>query len=112
VIRSVGTAGEYVYDLGDFSSDILLEDILQPAPDTQCPPYCIAGERNCPPENVGGSGGCEDYLEAMADHEHEDHEDMIRWRGPFEPEAFSVEEINRQLEKRFGPGHVRSADFE
>jgi hypothetical protein len=103
VIQQVGTEFEYVYDLGDYwQHDLLLEAILQPAPGTLYP-RCIAGERNCPPEDVGGSGGYEDYLEALADPEHEDHEDMIEWRGPFDPEAFSVEKINRQLEKKFRP---------
>jgi len=103
VVQHVGTEFEYVYDLGDYwQHDLLLEDILQPAPDTPYP-RCIAGERNCPPEDVGGSAGYEDYLEAMADPKHEEHEDMIGWRGPFDPEAFSVEKINGQLEKKFRP---------
>jgi Plasmid pRiA4b ORF-3-like protein len=103
VIQQVGTEFEYVYDLGDYWEHVLvLEAILQPASDTLYP-RCIAGERSCPPEDVGGSGGYEDYLEAMADPEHEEHEDMIGWRGPFDPEAFSVEKINRQLEKKFRP---------
>ena len=103
VIQHVGTEFEYVYDLGDYwQHDLLLEDILPLAPDALYP-RCIAGERNCPPEDVGGSAGYEDYLEAMADPEHEEHEDMILWRGPFDPEAFSVEKINRQLEKKFRP---------
>ena len=103
VIQQVGTEFEYVYDLGDYWEHFLvLEAILQPAPDTPYP-RCIAGERNCPPEDVGGSDGYEDYLEAMADPEHEEHGDMIGWRGPFNPEAFSVEKINRKLEKKFRP---------
>jgi hypothetical protein len=103
VIQQVGTEFEYFYDLGDYwQHDLQLEVILQPAPDTPYP-RCIAGERNCPPEDVGGPGGYEEYLEAMADPEHEEHEDMIQWGGPFDPEAFSVEKINRQLEKKFRP---------
>jgi len=102
VIRSVGTEVEYVYDLGDYwQHELLLEDILQPAADTSCP-HCIAGERNCPPENVGRSDQYEDYLVAMADPEQKEHEKLLQWRGPFDPEAFSVENINRQLEKRLG----------
>lgn len=108
VVQQVGTAVEYVYDLGDYwQHDLLLEDILQRAPDTLYP-RCIAGERNCPPEDVGGSGGYEDYLEALADPKHEQHEDIMQWRGPFDPEAFSVEEINRQMEKKFRPVRQKS----
>jgi Plasmid pRiA4b ORF-3-like protein len=103
VVQHVGTQFEYVYDLGDYRQhDLLLEAILQPAADTPYP-RCIAGERNCPPEDVGGTRGYEDYLVAIADPKDEDHEDMIEWGGPFDPEAFSVEKINRQLEKKFRP---------
>ncbi len=108
-VQNVGTAFEYVYDFGDYwQHDLLLEAILQPDPDASCP-RCIAGERNCPPEDVGGSGGYENYLAALADPEHEEHEDMIAWRGPFDPEAFSLDEINRQLEKKFRPVRKRAA---
>jgi hypothetical protein len=102
-IQEVGTEFDYVYDLGDYwEHGLLLEAILQPAPDVLYP-RCIAGERSCPPEDVGGSGGYEHFLEAMNDPEHEDHEDMVTWRGPFDPEAFSAEKINQQLEKKFRP---------
>lgn len=69
VVQRVGTEVEYVYDLGDYwEHDLLLEDILQPAPDIPYP-RCIAGERNCPPEDVGGAGGYEDYT-ALRESQH------------------------------------------
>jgi hypothetical protein len=103
VIQEVGTEFEYLYDLGDYwEHSLQLEAVLQSAPDTLYP-RCIAGERSCPPEDVGGPGGYENYLEAMADSEHEEHEDMMAWGRPFDPEAFSVEKINQQLEKKFRP---------
>jgi hypothetical protein len=33
---------------------------------------------------------------------------MIAWRGPFDPEAFSIENINKQLEKKFRPKRKRA----
>lgn len=48
---------QYVYDFGDYwQHDVLLEAVLQPAPGRKYP-RCIAGERSCPPEDVGGIGG-------------------------------------------------------
>lgn len=107
VVQRVGAEFEYAYDFGDgWEHDVLLEGIFQPDPDTSYP-RCIAGERNCPPEDVGGSGGYENYLAALVDPEHEEHEDMTAWRGPFDPEAFSLPAINQQLQKKFHPTRMR-----
>ena len=101
VLSGVGTEFEYEYDFGDdWQHDLLLEAVMQSGPDTMCP-RCLAGERSCPPEDVGGSGGYADYLEALADPNHEEHQNMMEWRGPFDPETFSVESVNRELEKKF-----------
>jgi hypothetical protein len=100
VLPTVGTAFAYVYDLGDYwQHGLLLEAILMPVQDAVYP-QCIAGERSCPPEDVGGTSGYEHYLEALADPSHEDHEDMMAWRGPFAPESFSIEQVNRKLQKQ------------
>lgn len=108
VIQRVGTEFEYRYDFGDdWEHDLLLEAILLPDPDTSYP-RCIGGERNGPPEDVGGSGGYENYLAALADPEHEEHEDMLAWRGPFDPEAFSLAGINQQLQEKLHPARMRT----
>ncbi|MCI0621784.1 MAG: plasmid pRiA4b ORF-3 family protein [Acidobacteria bacterium] len=101
VLPSVGIHFEYVYDLGDYwQHDLFLEGSPQPASDLTYP-RCVAGERNCPPEDVGGPRGYEDYLQAMADPSHEQHEEMMAWRCPFDPEAFSVEDVNWKLARMF-----------
>src|SRR5436309_10032920 len=85
VVARVGTQFVYAYDFGDdWRHDLLLEAILLPEPDQQFP-RCIAGERRGPPEDVGGTSGYQEYLEAMADPEHEEHESMTQWRGRFDP---------------------------
>lgn len=101
LLPSVGTHFEYVYDLGDYwQHDLLVEGNPQPTPGVNYP-RCIAGERSCPPEDVGGPRGYEDYLEALADPDHKQHEEMMAWRGPFDPVAFSIEQVNRELKKKF-----------
>jgi len=103
VLPRVGTAFQYLYDFGDsWHHDILWEAILLPDSAQQYP-CCITGERRGPPEDVGGSAGFEDYLNALADDKHEEYESWLRWRGPFDPDAFSLIDINRQLRKRFQP---------
>jgi hypothetical protein len=77
----------YVYDFGDnWRHRILIADIRQGEPDSEYPRF-VAGERRAPPEDVGGIGGFEEFLEAMADPEHDQHQLMMDWQGkPFDPE--------------------------
>ena len=101
VLPGVGTTFIYAYDYGDnWQHELLLEAIVMPALDMTYP-RCIAGERRCPPEDVGGIGGYANYLESMADPNHAEHEEMMMWRGPFDPEEFSVERVNQELAKKF-----------
>ena len=101
VVPRVGIQFEYLYDFGDsWRHDLLLEAIVLPDLGTEYP-HCVTGERRTPPEDVGGPPGYEDYLEALADPEHQEHENVLRWRGPFDPEAFSPTTVNQELQKKF-----------
>jgi len=54
----------------------------------------------CPPEDVGGLGGYFEFLEAMSDPQHEEHESMIQWWGDaFDPQAFDVIQVNERLKQ-------------
>jgi hypothetical protein len=111
VLPGVGAEFEYEYDFGDdWQHDLLLEAVMQSGPETLCP-HCIAGERNCPPEDVGGSREYADYLETLADPDHEEHENMMQWRGPFDPETFSIEKVNWELERKFRPVRGKAIRF-
>jgi hypothetical protein len=100
VVPRVGTHFEYLYDFGDsWRYDLLLEAIVLPDPEARYP-RCLAGERSAPPEDAGGPSGYADYLEAMADPGHQEHENMMQRRGPFDPEAFSLTAVNQQLQEK------------
>ncbi len=88
----------YEYDFGDsWTHIILLEKILPVEPDVHYP-RCLAGKRACPPEDVGGVWGYAEFLEAIRSSDHPEHEDMLEWcGGAFDPEAFSLDEINQAL---------------
>ena len=87
----------YEYDFGDgWLHEIMFEGNLDPEAGVIYP-TCLEGERHCPPEDVGGPGGYEEYLEAIADPSHENHKQFLQWRGPFDPEAFDLAEVQRQL---------------
>jgi Plasmid pRiA4b ORF-3-like protein len=47
------------------------------------------------------SGAMPTFLEALADPEHERHEEMLEWSGPFDPENFSIDDVNAELRKIF-----------
>ena len=88
----------YEYDFGDsWQHEILLEKILEPEPNVAYP-RCIEGARACPPEDVGGIWGYGDFLEAISDPNHEDHDERVEWvGGEFDPEKFSVDKVNKEL---------------
>ena len=88
----------YEYDFGDgWEHRITLEKIL-PYESGQALPKCLAGRRSCPPEDVGGVWGYQEFLEAYQDKNHPDHERMVEWVGEyFDPEQFDVAEVNRIL---------------
>lgn len=61
---------------------------------------CIGGERACPPDDVGGPGGYESFLEAIADPNHAEHEEFLEWvGGTFDPDAFDLVGVNAALQR-------------
>ena len=95
-----GSRFRYEYDFGDgWMHTLLVEKILEPDPSGQVP-VCIKGRRACPPEDVGGVWGYGNFLEAIGDPDHPEHEDYVRWiGGAFDPEAFDLEETNLLLQE-------------
>ena len=75
----------YVYDFGDnWRHDIIIEEIGHGAADVDYPAF-VAGERRCPPEDVGGVPGFMRFLEAALDPFHDEHEAVLAWYGkPFD----------------------------
>jgi hypothetical protein len=88
----------YRYDFGDdWEHLVKVEDLLPPDPDSTLI-ACTGGENACPPEDVGGPPGYAEFLAALADPTHEEHEDMRRWIGyPFDPAAFDRNALNQLL---------------
>ena len=61
-------------------------------------PRCIAGKRACPPEDCGGPWGYGDFLKAIQNRKHKRHEELLEWvGGEFDPEAFDIEAVNKEL---------------
>jgi hypothetical protein len=95
VAPGVGDTFEFLYDFGDgWVHDIAVEAVAPPEPRVGYP-RVIAGERACPPEDVGGPSGYADFLAAISDPSNGSHEEMLDWvGGEFDPEWFDIDGIN------------------
>jgi Plasmid pRiA4b ORF-3-like protein len=91
---------KYEYDFGDsWEHEVVLESSRPPESGKKYP-LCVEGERACPPEDVGGGWGYEEFLAAIADPKHEEHESMLEWcGGSFTPDAFDPAEATRRMAK-------------
>ena len=90
----------YTYDMGDsWEHEILVEKVLPHDPLVRYP-VCTAGKRACPPEDCGGVWGYADFLEAITQPDHPEHESMLEWvGGAFDPDAFILSEVNQLLQQ-------------
>lgn len=96
---------DYIYDFGDdWQHRITVEKILQPG-EGKPYPVLIKGKRSCPPEDIGGVWGYQEFLEAYSNPDHDDYAAMHEWAGPdFEPDRFDsedIDEINAALKDMF-----------
>jgi len=88
----------YVYDFGDnWEHEVLIEKIVAGNSGSKRP-LCVGGKRHRPPEDCGGPPGYQNFLEALRDPAHEEHDAMLEWvSGSFDPEAFDLAAVNRAL---------------
>jgi len=108
VLMTEGDSMMYEYDFGDdWKHEIVLERIL--AADS-VPVICLGGERCCPPEDVGGVGGYEEFLEVIFEPDHEEFDQYRQWVGDgFWPERFDLRGVNETLSRmRWPKRHRRS----
>jgi hypothetical protein len=88
----------YLYDFGDhWEHRIDVEDVV---PFDPAAPYprCTGGERSRPPEDVGGVGGYTEFLDAINDPTHDEHDQCLTWvGGSFDPDACDLLDINARL---------------
>jgi hypothetical protein len=98
----------YAYDFGDDRQHVLAHEGLQPAEDNRKYPRCVAGEGRCPPEDCGGVHGYAEFLQVIADPDHEEHESTLRRAGgqfdpgAFDPTAVKFDDPKKRWKKAFG----------
>ncbi len=90
---------DYEYDFGDgWQHSIVLEKVTDAEPGVRYP-RCIDGDRACPPEDVGGVWGFADFVEAITNSDHEQHEEFLEWNGPFDPTEFDAKKATRRMKE-------------
>ena len=105
-LNSKGRTVTYNYDFGDGWRHKVVVESSRPAEDSALLPVCVTGRRACPPEDSGGVHGYEYLLEAVSDAKHRDHDELSEWLDPdFDPEAFDVDRVNRDLRRVFSEGN-------
>ena len=90
----------YLYDFGDGWEHTIRIERIEPANPALNYPLLIEAVGRCPPEDVGGPPGFEEFLAAMADPDHERHAEMTEWHGDaFDPHNVDRAEIDRALQE-------------
>ena len=94
----------YQYDFGDSWNHVIVVEKILDGGETS-PPACVDGARACPPEDSGGPWGYLEKLQALANPDDEDTEELRDWMGEdFDPERFEIDAVNRELFRVFRPG--------
>src|SRR5262245_22795392 len=90
----------YEYDFGDsWRQQLLFEGCLR-AESVGRFPLCLEGERACPPEDVGGPWGYEEFVAALADPGHGRHREFRDWvGGSFDPDAFDAGKATKKMRR-------------
>lgn len=90
----------YLYDFGDdWNHVVRLERVFDADPRERYP-LLVMAEGRCPPEDVGGPPGYAEFLQTIADPDHEEHQTLLTWcGGTFDPEDPGLERILDDLDR-------------
>lgn len=101
LVRKPRSKFTYLYDFGDGWAHTITVESVDKIPDRHAVRItCLAGKRRCPPEDVGGPWGYPEFLEAIADPKHEEHQSHLDWcGGSFDPTEFDADAVNFDLAK-------------
>src|SRR5580658_10554552 len=111
VLLAEGDSMVYVYDFGDnWRHEVVLENIVPLDAAAVPKPVCLAGERHCPPEDVGGPSGYQEFLEVIFEPGHEEFEHYREWAGDaVHAEEFNLKSVNDILDRMRWPKRHRRA---
>ena len=109
VLPKKGRKIVYEYDMGDCWQHVVEMEEIHAPKGWQLNPQCLDGARRCPPEDVGSTPGYENFLAAIKDPKHSEHDELLEWvGGNFDPEAFSAEIVNQDLKELVKAGSLEA----
>jgi hypothetical protein len=99
-----GDTCDYLYDFGDgWLHRITVEAIkdVKPTPSDGGFAWVEAGERACPPDDAGGPGGYQDFLDRLDEDPYGDETKAVQeWAGlDFDPERFDRQAVNATISR-------------
>jgi len=100
VLEDVGARSlTYRYDFSDgWEHSIRIERIADAVAGMTYPGLIEATGR-CPPEDVGGPWGYREFLNAITDPDHEEHDDRLEWiGGAFDPATVDIQPLTKAVE--------------
>jgi hypothetical protein len=106
VLEDVGARSlKYLYDFGDgWEHSVRIERITDAVPGVAYPRLIEATGR-CPPEDVGGPWGYHEFLDAIANPNHQEHAERVQWVGghfdPSDVDAKTLAQAVHNLAKKW-----------
>lgn len=90
---------KYLYDFGDGWTHIIKIERTFPAIGTEGP-MLLEATGQCPPEDVGGPWGYQEFCEALADPAHERHAELGEWWGgsDYNPGNVNFSQLNKAVD--------------
>jgi hypothetical protein len=84
----------YKYDYGDNWTHLIEYEGEHPKQAQVKYPICLAGERACPPEDVGGTPGYERFIKIIAKPGHTERRALLEWvGGKYDPNKFDPKKV-------------------
>lgn len=107
IVHRKGQVFTYEYDFGDSWLHAVKVEKILPLDPKAVLPVCLAGERACPPEDCGSFPGYARVVRVLEKAENQEDRSLRAWVGSYDPEAFDLESVNRQLQSLRNSGRRR-----
>jgi len=89
---------EYEYDFGDGWKHVIEFEKNLSVNEKQNYPFCLDGELNCPPEDIGGIPGYYFMIDVLSKKRHPEKKHLLEWLGGnYDPKHFDKELVNAEF---------------